>query len=89
MLGIPLALGGSAYFFISVVGRRSIMCGAFSIFFPPVPTLCFPLCISVTGARLLRGVGTHGWVARFCQPSVQSPSGLQITARQRTMSGQK
>ena len=51
------------------------MCGAFSGFlFPPFPTLCFPLCISVMGACLLGGVGAHGWVARFCQPSVQSLS---------------
>ena len=51
------------------------MCGVFSSFlFPPVPTLSFPLCISVIGACLLRDVGAHGWVFRFCQPSVQFPS---------------
>ena len=43
-------------------------------FFSPFPTLCFPLCISVTGACLIKGVGAHGWVVRFCQPSVRSPS---------------
>ena len=31
-----------------------------------------PLFISVMGSCLLRGVGTHGWVVRFCQPSVYS-----------------
>ena len=40
---------------------------------PPFPTLCYPLCISVMGACLIKGVGAHGWVVRFCQPSVQSP----------------
>ena len=41
---------------------------------PPFPTLCFPLCISVTVACLIQGVGAHGWLVRFCQPSVRSPS---------------
>ena len=41
--------------------------------FPPFPTLCFPLCISVTGACLNQGVGAHGSVVRFCQLSVRSP----------------
>ena len=52
------------------------MCGMFKqILFPPVPTLCFPLCVSVMGACLSsHGVGAHGLVVRFCQPSVQSPS---------------
>ena len=43
---------------------------------PPTP-LNFPLFISVAGACLLGGMGAHGWVVRFCQPSVQSPSGRQ------------
>ena len=55
-------------------GSRSITCGAFSGFCSLPPPLCFPLCISVTGACLLVGVGAHGWVVRFCQPSMQSPS---------------
>ena len=51
------------------------MCGAFSGFCSlPSPPLAFPLCISVTGACLTKGVGAHGWVVRFCQPSVRSPS---------------
>ena len=43
----------------------------------PLPSHCpsyFPGFISVTGACLLIGFGAHGWVAGFCQPSVQSPS---------------
>ena len=51
------------------------MCGAFSGFCSlPSPPLAFLLCISVTGACLIKGVGAHGWVVRFCQPSVRSPS---------------
>ena len=61
------------HLFISVAGSRSIMCGALGGFCS-LPSLCFPLHISVTGACLLVGVGAHGWVVRFCQPSAQSPS---------------
>ncbi|KAK2553677.1 Rho-associated protein kinase 2 [Acropora cervicornis] len=57
--------------FIGVVGRRSILRGVFSgVFFSSLP----PLLSSVyQGDRCLSswGVGTHGWVVRFC---VQSPS---------------
>ena len=59
---------------ISVAGSRSIMCGVFSGFCSLPSPFCFPLCISVTGACLLVGMGAHGWVVRFCQPSMQSPS---------------
>ena len=40
--------------------------------FPTFPTFRVPLCISVMGARLLRGVGAHASVVRFCQPLVYS-----------------
>ena len=30
--------------------------------------------INVMGACLLWGVGAHGWVVRFCQPTVPYPS---------------
>ena len=43
------------------------------VVFPPIPSL-LPLFISVTGACLLEGMVAYGWVVRFCQPSVQSPS---------------
>ena len=42
--------------------------------FPSLPTIYFPLFITVTGACHLGDVGAHGWVVRFCQSSVQSPS---------------
>ena len=69
---IPCALHGTVLF-IGVVGRRSSLCGNVSGFSLP-PPLYFPLFISVTGACLLEGVGAHGWFARFCQQSVQTPS---------------
>ena len=36
------------------------MCGAFAVFVPSLPTLCFPLCISVTGACSSREGGEGG-----------------------------
>ena len=56
-------------------GSRALCVGRLVVLFPLFPTLCSPLCISVTGARLPGGVRAYiGWVVRFCQPSVQSPS---------------
>ena len=55
------------------------MCGAFSGFCPlPSPPLCFPLCISVTGACLIRGVGLMGG----CQvlPAISEVSILELVA---------
>ena len=43
---------------------------AFSVF----PSLYFTLFFGVMGACLLGGMGAQGWLARFCQPLVQSPS---------------
>ena len=42
--------------------------------FPPFPTICFPLCISVMRTCLLVGLGAHDWIVRFCQLLVQSSS---------------
>ena len=52
------------------------MCGVFSSFCSLPPTLCFPLCISVTGACFFFSRGRGGsWLGcQVCQPSVQSPS---------------
>lgn len=55
------------------VAGRSIFCGAFSNF-PLPPTLYFPLLISATGTCLCICMGTHGWLVRFCQTLVQTPS---------------
>ena len=73
MRGIPCAVGWSAY--LSVWQEVGALCfERLVVFVASLPPLCFPLYISVTGACLLVGVGAHGWVVRFCQPSVQSPS---------------
>ena len=74
MPGISRALGCGAY--LSVRWEVGALCvehlaGFCSL---PSPPFCFPLCISVMGACLIKGMGAHGWVVRFCQPSVQSPS---------------
>ena len=74
MHGIPRSLGCSVLF-ISGAGSRSIMFEALSGFCSlPSPPFAFHCVIGVTDACLIQGVGAHGWVVRFCQPSVQSPS---------------
>ena len=66
---------GLYHLFISVAGSRSIVCGAFTwVFVPSLPTLCFLLCISVTGACSSRGRGGSWLGCQVCQPLVQSPS---------------
>ena len=60
--------------FTCVAGRRSILCGVFSS--PHLPFL-LPLVSTIYQCdRCLSswGCGANGWVVRFCQPSVQSPS---------------
>ena len=71
MCPIPHALGCRAHF---LVGRRSILCGVFSSFFPPTHPPYFLLFITTMGACLRGSVGAHGWIVRFCQPLVQFPS---------------
>ena len=56
--------------FIGVVGQGSTLCGALSSCYPPLSPSTFPLFIRV-------GVGAHGWVVKFCQPAMQSPSRSQ------------
>ena len=73
MHGIPHAFCCCTH--LSVWREEGAICVEhLAVLIPPFLTLCFPLCISVTSACVLRGVGAHGWVVRFCQPSVQSPS---------------
>ena len=68
-MAIPRALGCRAY--LSLWREVGVLCvERLAVFVPSLPPLCFPLCISVTGACLLVGVGADGWVVRFCQPSV-------------------
>ena len=56
MRGIPRALGCIAY--LSVWREVGALCvERLAVFVPSLPTLCFPLCISVTGAHSSRGRG--------------------------------
>jgi len=74
MHGIPCALG----FVASVWQEEEALCVEHLVVFCSLcsfPTLCFLLCIRVMGACLLGGMGADGWVVKFCQPLVQSPSG--------------
>ena len=71
--GIPRALGCRAY--LSLGREVGALCvERLAVFVPSLPHPLLSLCISVTGACLIKGMGAHGWVVRFCQPSVQSPS---------------
>ena len=56
------------------------MCGAFSGFLvPSLPTLCFPLCISVTGACFSRGHG-GSWLGCQVLPAIGAVSILELAA---------
>ena len=73
MRGIPRASGCIAY--LSVWREVGALCVEhLAVFVPSLPTLCFPLCISVTGACSSRGRGGSWLGCQVCQPSVQSPS---------------
>ena len=80
MRGIPRALGCSAY--LSVWREVGALCverlAVFVPSLPPHPLLATVYqcdgCLFFFFFFLLGGVGAHGWVVRFCQPSVQSPS---------------
>ena len=70
MLRIPRALGCNTY---SSLWFSFMLCVS-AVFVPSFPhPLLSKLSIGVTDARLLSGVGAHGWLVRFCQSSVQSP----------------
>jgi len=56
----------------SAVLHLSMILGCFC---PTLPSLYFMYCISVAGALFPLCVGTHGWVARICQPWEQSHPG--------------
>ena len=73
MCGVPRALGCIAC--LSVWREVGALCvERLVVFVPSLPTLCFPLCISVTGAHSSRGRGGSWLGCQVCQPSVQSPS---------------
>ena len=58
-----------------MAGSRSIVCGAFSSFCSLSPHPLLSTVYQCDGCLFFSGgVGAHGWVVRFCQPSVKSPS---------------
>ena len=78
MRGIPRALGCSAY--LSVWREVGALCvERLAVFVPSLPTLCFPLCISVTGACFSRGRG-GSWLGCQVLPAIGVVSILELAA---------
>ena len=78
MRGIPRALGCSAY--LSVLQEVGALCvERLAVFVPSLPTLCFPLCISVTGACFPRGRG-GSWLGCQVLPAIGAVSILELAA---------
>ena len=78
MRGIPRALGCIAY--LSVWREVGALCvERLAVFVPSLPTLCFPLCISVTGARSSRGRG-GSWLGCQVLPAIGAFSILELAA---------
>ena len=78
MRGIPRALGCSAY--LSVWREVRALCVEhLAVFVPSLPTLCFPLCISVTGACSSRGRG-GSWLGCQVLPAIGAVSILELAA---------
>ena len=75
MRGIPRALGCIAY--LSVWQEVGALCVERLAVF--VPTLCFSLCISVTGARSSRGRG-GSWLGCQVLPAIGAVSILELAA---------
>ena len=76
MRGIPRALGCSAY--LSVWREVGALCvERLAVFVPSLPTLCFPLCISVTGACFSRGHG-GSWLGCQVLPAIGAVSILEL-----------
>ena len=78
MRGIPRALGCIAY--LSVWREVGALCvERLAVFVPSLPTLCFPLCISVTGAHSSRGRG-GSWLGCQVLPAIGTVSILELAA---------
>ena len=78
MRGIPGALGCSAY--LSVWREVGALCGErLAVLVPSLPTLCFPLCISVTGFCSSRGRG-GSWLGCQVLPVIGAVSILELAA---------
>ena len=75
---IPCALGCSAY--LSVWREVGALCvERLVVFVPSLPTLCFPLCISVMGACFSRGHG-GSWLGCQVLPAIGAVSILELAA---------
>ena len=76
MPGIPRALGCRAY--LSVWREVGALCvERLGVFVPSLPHPSAFHCVAVWQVPVLSrlwGQGAHGWVVRFCLPSVRSPS---------------
>ena len=78
MRGIHRALGCSTY--LSVWREVGALCvELLAVFVPSLPTLCFPLCISVTGACSSRGRG-GSWLGCQVLPAIGAVSILELAA---------
>ena len=78
MHGIPRALGCIAY--LSVWRQVGALCvERLAVFVPSLPTLCFPLCISVRGAHSSRGHG-GSWLGCQVLPAIGAVSILELAA---------
>ena len=78
MRRIARALAYSAYLLVwREVGALCVECLA--VFVPSLPTLCFPLCISVMGACFSRGHG-GSWLGCQVLPAIGAVSILELAA---------
>ena len=78
MRGIPRALGCIAY--LSVWWEVGALCvERIAVFVLSLPTLCFPLSISVTGACSFRGRG-GSWLGCQVLPAIGAVSILELAA---------
>ena len=73
MHGIPRAPGSRAY---SSVGREvgAVCVERLAVFVPSLPHPLLSTVYQCDGCLSYLGCGAHGWVVRFGQPSVRSPS---------------
>ena len=78
MRGIPCDLGCRTYFSVWwEVGALSVE--RLAVFVPSLPTLCFPLCISVMGACFFLGAW-GSWLGCQVLPAIGAVSILELAA---------
>lgn len=76
MCGFPCPLGCRAY--LLEWQEEGAFCVECIVFLPSPPY--FPLCISVTGACLLGGVGAYIWLGCRVLPAIGTVSVLELAA---------